>query len=218
MHRCVLLWFPPLWRQRWVDGRPISDLRIVSSGGVSLPARRAVDVWAAVPVTQLHVASRFRRISRVGPGESFLLIAAKLVLLQGGRKQTSAEIRGSKGSMVDTNPVKGTRDFPPEDMRLRNWLFGHFRDVSRAFGFEEIDAPVLESEELFTRKAGELSREPRSRLHQGLQLPFPRQPRLLGLGPHGADPNVQSLQERRSRISSTTLRTRAVGGWPCDLS
>lgn len=40
-------------------------------------------------------------------------------------------------------------------MRLRNWLFGHFRDVSRQFGFKEIDAPVLESEELFVRKAGE---------------------------------------------------------------
>lgn len=27
--------------------------------------------------------------------------------------------------------------------------------VSKAFGFEQIDAPVLESEELFVRKAGE---------------------------------------------------------------
>ena len=49
----------------------------------------------------------------------------------------------------------GTRDFPPEDMRLRSWLFGHWRRVSQLFGFEEVDAPVLESEELFVRKAGE---------------------------------------------------------------
>ena len=40
-------------------------------------------------------------------------------------------------------------------MRLRNWLFGHFREVSRLFGFEEYDAPIVESEELYTRKAGE---------------------------------------------------------------
>ena len=40
-------------------------------------------------------------------------------------------------------------------MRLRNWLFGEFAAVSRAFGFEQFDAPVLESEELFVRKAGE---------------------------------------------------------------
>eukprot|EP00850_Spirogloea_muscicola_P008421 SM000045S16166 [mRNA] locus=s45:66361:69762:- [translate_table: standard] len=40
-------------------------------------------------------------------------------------------------------------------MRLRAWLFGHFREVSRRFAFEEIDFPVLESEELYVRKAGE---------------------------------------------------------------
>ncbi len=40
-------------------------------------------------------------------------------------------------------------------MRLRNWLFGHFDAVSRLFGFEMVEGPVLESEELFTRKAGE---------------------------------------------------------------
>jgi histidyl-tRNA synthetase len=50
---------------------------------------------------------------------------------------------------------RGTRDFYPEDLRFREWLFGHFRAVSRSFGFEEVDAPVLEHEELFTRKAGE---------------------------------------------------------------
>ena len=50
---------------------------------------------------------------------------------------------------------RGTRDFYPEDLRRRDWLFEHFRAVARAFAFEEVDAPVLESEELFTRKAGE---------------------------------------------------------------
>ena len=52
-------------------------------------------------------------------------------------------------------PPRGTRDFFPDDMRLRNWLFGHFRETARLFAFEEYDAPVLESEELYTRKAGE---------------------------------------------------------------
>ena len=57
--------------------------------------------------------------------------------------------------MIDVQPVKGTRDFYPEDMRLRNWLFGIWRDTARAFGFEEYDACVLESEELYVRKAGD---------------------------------------------------------------
>ena len=50
---------------------------------------------------------------------------------------------------------RGTRDFYPDEMRLRNWLFGHFREVSRQFAFEEIDAPIVEHADLFVRKAGE---------------------------------------------------------------
>ena len=51
--------------------------------------------------------------------------------------------------------VKGTRDFYPEEMRLRNWLFDNFTYASLLHGFEEYDAPVLETEELYTRKQGE---------------------------------------------------------------
>ncbi len=51
--------------------------------------------------------------------------------------------------------VRGTRDFYPEDMRLRNWLFDNFINASLLHGFEEYDAPVLEYEELYTRKQGE---------------------------------------------------------------
>ncbi|KAG7671296.1 hypothetical protein Ndes2526B_g02218 [Nannochloris sp. 'desiccata'] len=81
------------------------------------------------------------------------------------RKAGSAQIGGSgnngsgNGSsskgIIDVNPPRGTRDFLPEDKRLQNWLFSEFEAVSRSFGFEQIDFPVLESEELFVRKAGE---------------------------------------------------------------
>jgi len=56
---------------------------------------------------------------------------------------------------MSLQPPRGTRDFYPEAMRVRSWLFGHFREVARRFGFEEVDAPVLEHAELFIRKAGE---------------------------------------------------------------
>ena len=62
-------------------------------------------------------------------------------------------VSGKRASPLQ--PPRGTRDFYPEDVRFRDWLFGHFRAVSRSFGFEEVDAPILEYEELFTRKAGE---------------------------------------------------------------
>jgi len=51
--------------------------------------------------------------------------------------------------------VRGTRDFYPEDMRLRNWLFQKFHASSLSHGFEEYDSPIIEHEELYTRKQGE---------------------------------------------------------------
>lgn len=62
---------------------------------------------------------------------------------------------GGQQLKLDKNPPKGTRDFYPEDMRLRTWLFDHWRQVASVYGFLEYDAPVLESESLYTRKAGE---------------------------------------------------------------
>ena len=58
-------------------------------------------------------------------------------------------------SKTPLQPPRGTRDFFPEELRLREWLFAHFRASAHRFGFEEFDAPVLEHEELFTRKSGE---------------------------------------------------------------
>jgi len=64
---------------------------------------------------------------------------------------------GEKGNskMIDTEPVSGTRDFYPEEMRARTYLFQHFKDVAKSYAFQEYDAPVLEHEELYKRKAGE---------------------------------------------------------------
>jgi histidyl-tRNA synthetase len=52
-------------------------------------------------------------------------------------------------------PPRGMRDFFPEDMRQREWLLSVWKDTAREFGFQPYDAPVVESLELLTRKAGE---------------------------------------------------------------
>ena len=57
--------------------------------------------------------------------------------------------------MSKFQPVRGTRDFYPREMRIRNWLFDIWRQTSLQFGFEEYDTCVLESEELYIRKAGD---------------------------------------------------------------
>lgn len=56
---------------------------------------------------------------------------------------------------LSTNNYKGTRDFYPEDMRLRKWMFSKWREVLESFGYEEYDGPVLESMDLFTAKTSE---------------------------------------------------------------
>ena len=52
-------------------------------------------------------------------------------------------------------PVKGTRDFYPADLAVRNWIYNLVRDASEAFGFQEFDGPFLESIDLYTAKSGE---------------------------------------------------------------
>ncbi|PKO07611.1 MAG: histidine--tRNA ligase [Chloroflexi bacterium HGW-Chloroflexi-3] len=51
--------------------------------------------------------------------------------------------------------VKGTRDFYPEDMAVRNWIYGKMRDVAHLFGYVEYDGPFLERIDLYAAKSGE---------------------------------------------------------------
>ena len=56
---------------------------------------------------------------------------------------------------LSTQPYKGTRDFYPQEMRLRNWFFGVIRRVLETAAFEEYDGPMLESLDLYAAKSGE---------------------------------------------------------------
>ena len=56
---------------------------------------------------------------------------------------------------LSTNPYKGTRDFYPREMRLRNWFFGVIRNVLENSAFDEYNGPMLESLELYAAKSGE---------------------------------------------------------------
>jgi len=51
--------------------------------------------------------------------------------------------------------VKGTRDFYPEQMAIRSWLYNTMREVAESFGYQEYEAPILESLELYAAKSGE---------------------------------------------------------------
>ena len=51
--------------------------------------------------------------------------------------------------------VKGTREFYPETMEIRNWLYQKLRQVSENFGYQEWDGPFLEKIDLYAAKSGE---------------------------------------------------------------
>lgn len=51
--------------------------------------------------------------------------------------------------------VKGTRDYYPEEMSARIWLYDKMRQVSESFGYQEYEGPILESFELYAAKSSE---------------------------------------------------------------
>jgi len=51
--------------------------------------------------------------------------------------------------------VKGTREFYPEQMFLRNFIYEKVRSASQAFGYQEWDGPFIETMDLYAAKSGE---------------------------------------------------------------
>ena len=52
-------------------------------------------------------------------------------------------------------PVKGTREFYPESMALRNFIYEKVRAASQSFGYQEWDGPYIEAIDLYAAKSGE---------------------------------------------------------------
>src|SRR3954470_6964679 len=51
--------------------------------------------------------------------------------------------------------LPGFREFYPEDLARRNFIFRLWRQTATAFGFAEYDAPVLEPLDLYKTKSGD---------------------------------------------------------------
>ena len=50
---------------------------------------------------------------------------------------------------------KGTRDFSPEEMAKRNYIFNTIRDVYHLYGFQQIETPAMENLSTLMGKYGE---------------------------------------------------------------
>ena len=58
-------------------------------------------------------------------------------------------------SKLNLQPLKGFRDFLPEDMYKRNWLKSRIISVFEKWGYEPLETPTLESLEIFKGQIGE---------------------------------------------------------------
>jgi histidyl-tRNA synthetase len=47
------------------------------------------------------------------------------------------------------------RDFYPEQMRIRSWLFSLWRETAMRYGFEEYDSSIVEHEEIYILESGQ---------------------------------------------------------------
>jgi histidyl-tRNA synthetase len=56
---------------------------------------------------------------------------------------------------MQTQALPGFRDFYPEDLALRTYIFETWRTVATRYGFEEYDGPPLEPLDLYTTKSGD---------------------------------------------------------------
>lgn len=56
---------------------------------------------------------------------------------------------------LSADSYKGSRDWYPEDMRVRNYIFDIWRKVAKSYGYESYDAPLLEPVNVYAAKSGQ---------------------------------------------------------------
>jgi histidyl-tRNA synthetase len=106
--------------------------------------------------------------------------------------------------MTSVSPVKGTRDFYPDEMAFRRWLYEKIREVSEKFGYQEFDGPFLERLELYASKSGE-------ELVQEQSFVFPdRSGEMIALRPE-LTPTLARMLAMRSKSLFRPIRWWSYG-------
>mmetsp|Transcript_12155 Transcript_12155/g.36111 ORF Transcript_12155/g.36111 Transcript_12155/m.36111 type:complete len:566 (-) Transcript_12155:235-1932(-) len=136
-----------------------------SSGSVSLRGAAAAaaeprvagqPAWGAGLAAVCAAAAAARRGAVTGSRTSLKRTARTVRSAAATKEKGSKQEEGeAEDGALKLEPPSGTRDFYPAEMRQQRWLFDKFREVAKSYGFAEYDAPVLEHEELYKRKAGE---------------------------------------------------------------
>ncbi len=101
-------------------------------------------------------------------------------------------------------PVKGTRDFFPEEKAFQRWLYEKIREVSEQFGYQEFDGPFLERLDLYASKSGD-------ELVQEQSFVFPdRSGEMIALRPE-LTPSLARMLATRSKSLPRPIRWWSYG-------
>ena len=91
---------------------------------------------------------------------------------------------------------KGTRDFGPEQVYKRNYIFGVIREVFEKYGFQPIETPAMESLNTLTGKYGD----------EGDKLLF----KILNNGDFLAKADETALAQKNSRQLVASISKRGL--------
>lgn len=97
---------------------------------------------------------------------------------------------------------KGTRDFFPEEMAFQEHIFSSWHKTCRRFGFEQYEAPMFESLELYTQKSG-------SEIEQQLYTFADKKGRALALRPE-LTPSLARMVAARGTALKRPIRWYAL--------
>ena len=101
-------------------------------------------------------------------------------------------------SKISKKPYIGTRDFFPEDMLLRKWIFDTQRKVCQTYGYLEYSSPLLESLDLYKIKSSE------EIVNQQVYSFQDRSKRSLAIRPEMTPSLVRMLSQRRRELTNPT--------------
>jgi histidyl-tRNA synthetase len=99
-------------------------------------------------------------------------------------------------STIKPTLAKGTRDFSPQEMVKRNYIFDTIKSVFKKYGYAEIQTPAMENLSTLTGKYGD----------EGDKLIF----KILNSGDYLAKVNPDLLAEKNSNAATSSLSEKAL--------
>lgn len=97
---------------------------------------------------------------------------------------------------MSVNRLKGTRDFGPEEVNKRNYIFDTVKGVFVKYGFQPIETPTMESLATLTGKYGD----------EGDQLLF----KVLNNGDYLKDANYEAIEKKDYKAALPSLSKRGL--------